>query len=153
MVHYIPISLKSKLYKLSNNSNRTQILEIFDTIPIQLCHPFETKWDLQNRLLFIGILFFCCSKTYNVTFVRHGIILKTNKKVFKRMLLSILLYWSLWINSRTKRKCIWCTTSVRKPSRLRLWIQFFSWWEYYEGSINNTSINLFSFLWNISISL
>ena len=95
-----------------------------------------TKWDLQNRLLFNGILFFRCSKTYNVTFVRHGIILKTNKKVFKRMLLSILLYWSLWINSRTKRKYIWCTTSVRKPSRLRLWIQFFRWWEYYKNSIN-----------------
>ena len=122
MVHYISISLKPKTLQI--NSKWTQILETFDTIPIQLCHSFETKWDLQNRLLFIGILFFCCWKTYNVTFVRHGIILKTNKKVFKRMLLSSLLYCSLWINSRTKRRCIWYTTSVRKPLKLRLWIQF-----------------------------
>ena len=46
MVHYIPISLKSKtlqIIEFGENSNRTQILEIFDTIPIQLCHPFETK--------------------------------------------------------------------------------------------------------------
>ena len=129
MVHYITISLKSKTLQIKEmlRINRTQILEKFDTIPIHLCNPFETKWDLQNRILFIGILFFCCWKTYNVTFVRHGIILKTNKKVFKRMLLSILLYWSLWINSRTKKIWNWYTTSVRKPSRLRLWIQFCGW--------------------------